>query len=222
MAGRSSHFAAPLLLAVVTGLIVYVSLYPFRFVARRPHAARGAALAQLGARRPQRHAQQRAAVCAIRLLRRAAGRAALGTRGGHRRGHAARRRGSRSAWSCCRPRWRSRVSSLRDLSLNARGLAARHGDRHRLSRARQPRHAAGHATQPFRVRRDVDPGAVAARAAVAADARSGAAPAEARRAAAAHAAHRVDGARGILRRLARRRAGRVRPRRAPARDGRRS
>jgi VanZ family protein len=32
MAGRSSHFAAPLLLAVFTGLIVYVSLYPFRFV----------------------------------------------------------------------------------------------------------------------------------------------------------------------------------------------
>lgn len=32
MAGRSSHFAAPLLLAVITGLIVYVSLYPFRFV----------------------------------------------------------------------------------------------------------------------------------------------------------------------------------------------
>ena len=31
MAGRSSHFAAPLLLAVITGLIVYVSLYPFRF-----------------------------------------------------------------------------------------------------------------------------------------------------------------------------------------------
>jgi len=36
MAGRSSHFAAPLLLAVVTGLIVYVSLYPFRFVADGP------------------------------------------------------------------------------------------------------------------------------------------------------------------------------------------
>jgi VanZ family protein len=31
MAGRSSHFAAPLLLAAITGLIVYVSLYPFRF-----------------------------------------------------------------------------------------------------------------------------------------------------------------------------------------------
>src|SRR5215212_6641600 len=30
MASRS-NFAAPLLLAVVTGLIVYVSLYPFRF-----------------------------------------------------------------------------------------------------------------------------------------------------------------------------------------------
>ena len=36
MAGRSTHFAAPLLLAVVTGLIVYVSLYPFRFVADGP------------------------------------------------------------------------------------------------------------------------------------------------------------------------------------------
>ena len=36
MAGRSSHFAAPLLLAVVTGLIVYVSLYPFRFVPDGP------------------------------------------------------------------------------------------------------------------------------------------------------------------------------------------
>jgi VanZ family protein len=32
MAGRSTHFAAPLLLAVITGLIVYVSLYPFRFI----------------------------------------------------------------------------------------------------------------------------------------------------------------------------------------------
>jgi hypothetical protein len=31
MAGRT-HFAAPLLLAVVTGLIVYVSLWPFRFI----------------------------------------------------------------------------------------------------------------------------------------------------------------------------------------------
>ena len=36
MAGRSTHFAAPLLLAVVTGLIVYVSLYPFRFIADGP------------------------------------------------------------------------------------------------------------------------------------------------------------------------------------------
>ncbi|MGL6224572.1 MAG: VanZ family protein [Steroidobacteraceae bacterium] len=36
MAGRSSHFAAPLLLAVITGLIVYVSLYPFRFVLDGP------------------------------------------------------------------------------------------------------------------------------------------------------------------------------------------
>jgi glycopeptide antibiotics resistance protein len=39
MAGRSTHFAAPLLLAVVTGLIVYVSLYPFRFVADGPALA---------------------------------------------------------------------------------------------------------------------------------------------------------------------------------------
>jgi glycopeptide antibiotics resistance protein len=36
MAARSTHFAAPLLLAVVTGLIVYVSLYPFRFIADGP------------------------------------------------------------------------------------------------------------------------------------------------------------------------------------------
>jgi len=36
MAGRSTHFAAPLLLAVVTGLIVYVSLYPFRFIPDGP------------------------------------------------------------------------------------------------------------------------------------------------------------------------------------------
>jgi len=36
MGGRSTHFAAPLLLAVVTGLIVYVSLYPFRFIADGP------------------------------------------------------------------------------------------------------------------------------------------------------------------------------------------
>ncbi len=35
MASRT-HFAAPLLLAVVTGLIVYVSLYPFRFAAHGP------------------------------------------------------------------------------------------------------------------------------------------------------------------------------------------
>jgi glycopeptide antibiotics resistance protein len=35
MASRS-HFAAPLLLAVVTGLIVYVSLFPFRFVEQGP------------------------------------------------------------------------------------------------------------------------------------------------------------------------------------------
>ncbi|MDH4310230.1 MAG: VanZ family protein [Gammaproteobacteria bacterium] len=36
MAGRSKHFAAPLLLTVVTGLIVYVSLYPFRFIPDGP------------------------------------------------------------------------------------------------------------------------------------------------------------------------------------------
>jgi VanZ family protein len=36
MAGRSTHFAAPLLLAVVTGLIVYASLYPFRFAPDGP------------------------------------------------------------------------------------------------------------------------------------------------------------------------------------------
>lgn len=35
MASRS-HFAAPLLLAVITALIVYVSLYPFRFVEHGP------------------------------------------------------------------------------------------------------------------------------------------------------------------------------------------
>lgn len=35
MASRT-HFAAPLLLAVVTGLIVYVSLFPFRFVEHGP------------------------------------------------------------------------------------------------------------------------------------------------------------------------------------------
>lgn len=34
--GNRSHFAAPLLLAVITGLIVYVSLYPFRFVEPGP------------------------------------------------------------------------------------------------------------------------------------------------------------------------------------------
>ena len=39
MASRSTHFAAPLLLAVVTGLIVYVSLYPFRFVPDGPALA---------------------------------------------------------------------------------------------------------------------------------------------------------------------------------------
>jgi VanZ family protein len=38
MASRT-HFAAPLLLAVVTGLIVYVSLYPFRFAAHGPTLA---------------------------------------------------------------------------------------------------------------------------------------------------------------------------------------
>jgi glycopeptide antibiotics resistance protein len=35
MASRT-HFAAPLLLAIVTGLIVYVSLYPFRFLEHGP------------------------------------------------------------------------------------------------------------------------------------------------------------------------------------------
>ena len=35
MAGRP-HFAAPVLLAVVVGLILYVSLYPFRFAADGP------------------------------------------------------------------------------------------------------------------------------------------------------------------------------------------
>jgi VanZ family protein len=38
MASRT-HFAAPLLLAVVTGLIVYVSLYPFRFLEHGPTLA---------------------------------------------------------------------------------------------------------------------------------------------------------------------------------------
>jgi len=44
MASRS-HFAAPLLLAVLTGLIVYASLYPFRFAADGPSL--GAALGGL-------------------------------------------------------------------------------------------------------------------------------------------------------------------------------
>ena len=35
MRGRS-HFAAPLLLAIVVALILYVSLYPFRFAADGP------------------------------------------------------------------------------------------------------------------------------------------------------------------------------------------
>jgi VanZ family protein len=39
MAGRTSHLAAPLLLAIITGLIVYVSLYPFRFVDDGPTLA---------------------------------------------------------------------------------------------------------------------------------------------------------------------------------------
>jgi VanZ family protein len=39
MASSSKHFAAPLLLAVVTALIVYVSLYPFRFVEHGPTLA---------------------------------------------------------------------------------------------------------------------------------------------------------------------------------------
>ena len=38
MASRT-HYAAPLLLAIVTGLIVYVSLYPFRFVEHGPTLA---------------------------------------------------------------------------------------------------------------------------------------------------------------------------------------
>jgi len=36
---RARHFAAPLLLAVITALIVYVSLYPFRFVEHGPTLA---------------------------------------------------------------------------------------------------------------------------------------------------------------------------------------
>jgi VanZ family protein len=36
MASRAKHFAAPLLLAVITALIVYVSLYPFHFVEHGP------------------------------------------------------------------------------------------------------------------------------------------------------------------------------------------
>jgi len=36
MVNRARHFAAPLLLAVITALIVYVSLYPFRFVEHGP------------------------------------------------------------------------------------------------------------------------------------------------------------------------------------------
>ncbi|HET7203952.1 MAG TPA: VanZ family protein [Steroidobacteraceae bacterium] len=51
MASRT-HFAAPLLLAIVTGLIVYVSLYPFRFAEHGPTLAE--ALQRLGWQRAGR------------------------------------------------------------------------------------------------------------------------------------------------------------------------
>ena len=108
MAGRS-HFAAPLLLAVVAGadrLRLAVAV-PLR--RGRPALRRGTAPADLGPRRARRHVQQRAAVRAFRLLRRAAGRAALGPAAGLVAGDAAAARCCRSGWNSCRPRSTPRV-----------------------------------------------------------------------------------------------------------------
>ena len=186
MASRS-NFAAPLLLAVVTGLIVYVSLVSVPVRGSRTDTRRSAAGADVGARVARRHVQQRAAVRAVRLLRRAADRAALGTIAGIAAGAlagAALSLGLELLQASVTPR----VSSLTDLSLNAAGalLGAILGSGfHALGQSMAPQATARARSREGRLR---DLRALVHRAALAADPRSRLAPVEIRRAAAADSA----------------------------------
>ena len=123
MASRS-NFAAPLLLAVVTGLIVYVSLYPFRFARARADTRRSAAGTDLGAGVARRHVQQRAAVRAVRLLRRAADRAALGPTRRHRRRRVRGRRAVAGPRIAAGIRGASRLEPHGPLAERGRGIAS--------------------------------------------------------------------------------------------------
>ena len=105
MASRS-HFAAPLLLAVVVALIVYVSLYPFRFAPGGPSMLE--ALDQPAWARAGRSEMLNNVLlylpfgfCLALLVEPRFGRvAALARRDRRRRTAVAR------AWNCCRPRCR--------------------------------------------------------------------------------------------------------------------
>ena len=174
----------------------------------------------LGAGRAQRDAEQRAAVPAVRILPRAAGRAAIRPRRGARSPPQSPARCCRSAWNCCRPPSTMRVSSLKDLSLNALGAlaGAMIGSAWHVLGARMAPQSTPHARSRAVVADD--PRALVHRAAVAAGPGRRPAPAEERRAAAVLAAHRARGPRDVLRRLAGGRAGRVQPGAQAARGGR--
>ena len=213
MASRS-HFAAPLLLAVITGLIVYVSLYPFRFVERRTDAARRRCATCRG---PAPGAATCSTTCCCTCRSGSAWRcwsSRAGAAWPASRPACCSGRRCRWAWNCCRHRsYRaSRACATCRSMLPGRLLGALLGSGfHALGSTDL---AAGRATQPLGLRRNGHPDAVADRAPVAADSGPGPAPAQARRAAAAHAATRVDGARRLFRRLAGRRTGGVPPRRS--------
>ncbi len=186
MASRS-HFAAPLLLAVIVGLIVYVSLYPFRFVEHGPTLTE--ALRTLSWARAGRGDMFNNVLlyvpfgfCVALLVEPRWGRLA-GIVAGVLLGATLS-----LGLELLQASVASRVSSLRDLSLNSRGFAARRRAGFGFSRARQQDLAAGCATQSLRLRRHGHPDAVAARAPLAVDSRPGPAPAQARRTAAADAA----------------------------------
>ena len=135
MASRS-HFAAPLLLAVVIALIVYVSLYPFRFAPDGPSMVE--ALGRLTWARAGRSEMLNNVLlylpfgfCLALLVE---------PRFGRRRGRCSPPRSPvrccRSAWSAAGLRAEMRVSSLKDLSLERARRVRRCGDGLDLARAR--------------------------------------------------------------------------------------
>ena len=214
MAGRA-HFAAPLLLAVVVALILYVSLWPFSFGADGPGVLE--TLRQLTWARAGRSDLFNNVLlyvplgfCIALVVEPRLGRA-----------------GALAAGVVCgallslavevaQASITLRVPSLTDLSLNAAGSLAGAFARQRVARARRAHDAARQSDRPLGCGGADGAGAVADRAAVATVARCQPAAGQACGAAAAHAGTALGRAGRVLRRLAGGGTGRVPPRAAAA------